>query len=187
MKLLCVICLLSCLEGNAVAWRECSDTNVKYMWLIIFSQKVQSRERRCAKPVQKASPSKVSRVHVSFQNSFWRRHSSSVTCLTLGSWRLWSFFWQVVKRLENMTDWLKMYFKFLTKFVTCIFLWLRYSSQISWWTFSCSFPIFLIWREIPVWLLVTCLITHNVEECWMHLFFNQVNSSSLSFQAWREV
>lgn len=63
--------------------------------LFIFSQKVQSKERKCVKPAQKASPSKVSRGHGSFQNSFWQRLSSSVISLTLESWQLWSFSWQV--------------------------------------------------------------------------------------------
>lgn len=37
---------------------------------IIFSQRVQSRERRCVKPAQRASPSRVSRDLGSFQSSF---------------------------------------------------------------------------------------------------------------------
>lgn len=63
---------------------------------LIFSQRVQSRERRCVKPARKASLSKVSRAHGSFRNSFSKRPSSSAICLIWASWLLWSSCWQVL-------------------------------------------------------------------------------------------
>ncbi len=78
------------------------DVNNTTSRLVVFSQRVQSRERRCVKPAQKASPSKVSRGPGSFQSSFSKRPSSSVICLILESWQLWSFCWQV-KWTEDIT------------------------------------------------------------------------------------
>ena len=84
-----------------VFW-DCNLNNTRSFSFLIFSQRVQSRERRCVKPAQKASPSKVSRGHGSFQNSFSKRPSSSVTCLILESWQLWSSSWQVMWTWEKV-------------------------------------------------------------------------------------
>lgn len=101
----------------------CTVVIVTYLPSPYFSRRALSREKRCAKPAQKESPSKVSRALVSSQSSSWRRPSYSVICLILESWRLWNFFWQVKWLWLSLCSIICL-FSFDIDLMKCSFLWI---------------------------------------------------------------